>query len=85
MKKILVLHSDETIRTTIGTMLEQEEFALTWALDTGQALNEIRGLKPQLLLIDLPLAGMSAVEVCLQLRASIYKRRLSSLATTGTR
>jgi DNA-binding response OmpR family regulator len=83
MKKILVLHIDETIRTTIGTMLEQDEFALTWALDTGQALNEIRALKPQLLLIDLPLAGMSAVELCLQLRASNMQTPIIVLGFDG--
>ncbi len=70
MRKVLVLHGNKAVRTTIGTLLEQEDFAATWAIGVEEALDEIRAEKPQLLLIDLPLAGISAVEFCLQLRGS---------------
>lgn len=70
MKKVLILHHDEALRSTISTLLEQEEFTATWSIDPDKAIDEIRALRPQLLLIDLPLPGMSAVELCLHLRGS---------------
>jgi DNA-binding response OmpR family regulator len=63
MKKILVLHANDTLRSRIGIMLQQEGFTPVWAVDGETGLDKIRALKPQLLLIDLPLAGISAVEL----------------------
>lgn len=83
MKKILVLHGDERVRNTIGTMLEQEDFAPIWAADAEMGLDKIRALKPQLLLIDLPLSGISVVELCLQLRASNIQTPIIVLSEDG--
>jgi DNA-binding response OmpR family regulator len=83
MKKILVLHGDETVRSTIGMMLEQEDFAPIWAVDAKTALDTICTLKPQLLVIDLPLVGSSAVELCLQLRASNVQTPIIVLSENG--
>jgi DNA-binding response OmpR family regulator len=83
MKKILVLHGDEKARSTIGRMLEQEDFAPIWAIDAKTALDIIRTLKPQLLLIDLPLVGSSAVELCLQLGASNVQTPIIALSENG--
>jgi two-component system alkaline phosphatase synthesis response regulator PhoP len=83
MKKILVLHGDERVRSTIGTMLEQEDFAPIWAADAETGLDNIRALKPQLLLIDLPLSGISAVELCLRLRAYNIQTPIIVLSENG--
>jgi DNA-binding response OmpR family regulator len=82
-KKVLVLHGDEKVRSTIGTMLEQEDFAPIWATDAETGLDKVRALKPQLLLIDLPLVGISAVELCLQLRASNVQTPIIVLSESG--
>jgi DNA-binding response OmpR family regulator len=83
MKKILVLHDSEGARNTIGTMLEQEDFAPIWASDAETGLDEVRVLKPQLLLIDLPLVRINAVELCLQLRASNIRTPIIVLSESG--
>jgi DNA-binding response OmpR family regulator len=83
MKNILVLHGDERVRSTIDTMLEQEDFAPIWAADAETGLDKIRALKPQVLLIDLPLSGVSAVELCLQLRASNIQTPIIVLSENG--
>ncbi len=70
MNKILVLHDDENVRSTIGTMLEQENLSPIWASDVETVLNRARTQSPQLLLLDLPIPGISGTELCAQLRNS---------------
>jgi len=61
MNTILLLHTDDLVRSTIGTVLEQEDFAAIWAHDAEMAISKIRALRPQLVLIDLPVAGISGL------------------------
>ena len=68
-QKILVIDDDESLRETIGVMLERENFIPMFAADGKTGLDRALTLKPQLLLVDLRLPGMSGVDLCRQLRA----------------
>ena len=70
MHKILILNRDETESSALGKMLEQEGFLQILASNPETALEHIHKLKPQLLLVNLPLEGISGVEMCLQLQAA---------------
>jgi DNA-binding response OmpR family regulator len=69
METILVVDDDESVRETIGVMLERENFNSVLAADGKSGFTKAVTLKPHLLLIDLRLPGMSGAEVCKQLRA----------------
>ena len=64
MQTILVIDDDESLRDTIGVMLEQEGFRAELVGDGRGGYDRALLLKPDLLLVDLRLPGMSGVEIC---------------------
>src|ERR1700681_1820484 len=83
MQTILVIDDDESLRDTIGVMLEQEGFHAELAADGRAGYDRALVLKPDLLLIDLRLPGMSGVEICRQLRAARVKTPILVLSAVG--
>src|SRR3982074_3507364 len=83
MQTILVIDDDESLRDTIGVMLEQEGFRAELAADGRSGYDRALALKPDLLLVDLRLPGMSGVEICRQLRASRVKTPIIVLSAVG--
>lgn len=71
MQTILVIDDDESLRDTIGLMLEQEGFRAVLAADGREGYEKALLLKPDLLLVDLRLPGMNGVEICKQDRKSV--------------
>jgi DNA-binding response OmpR family regulator len=69
MQTILVVDDNESLRDSIGVMLEQEKFIPVLAGDGISGFEKARTLRPQLILVDLRLPGMSGFEICKQLRA----------------
>jgi DNA-binding response OmpR family regulator len=70
MQTILAIDDEESLRDTIGIMLEQEGFRAVLAQDGRTGFNAAITMKPDLMLVDLRLPGMSGIEICKQLRAS---------------
>jgi DNA-binding response OmpR family regulator len=70
MPKILLIDDDETVCEALSLMLEREGFAPFLAHDGESGFEKALTLKPQLVLVDLRLPGMSGVELCKQLRAA---------------
>ena len=68
MQTILVIDDDESLRDTIGVMLEQEGFRAVLAGDGKTGFEKAVTLKPDMVLVDLRLPGMSGIEICKQLR-----------------
>ena len=83
MQTILVIDDDESLRDTIGVMLEQEGFHAELAADGRTGFDRALVLKPDLLLVDLRLPGMSGVEICRQLRAARVKTPIIVLSAVG--
>src|SRR5437773_11989039 len=83
MQTILVIDDDESLRDTIGVMLEQEGFRAELAADGRSGYDRALVLKPDLLLVDLRLPGMSGVEICRQLRAARVKTPIIVLSAVG--
>lgn len=82
-QKILVIDDDESLRETIGIMLERENFIPMFAEDGKTGLDRALTLKPQLLLVDLRLPGMSGVDLCRQLRAEKVQTPIIVLSAVG--
>ena len=83
MQKILVIDDDESLRETIGVMLERENFVPILAADGKTGFEKALSLKPHLLLVDLRLPGMTGVEVCKQLRADKIQTPIIVLSAIG--
>jgi DNA-binding response OmpR family regulator len=69
MQTILVIDDDQSLRDTIGLMLEKEGFRPVLVADGVAGLEQAQAAKPNLILIDLRMPGISGVDVCKQLRA----------------
>lgn len=83
MQNILVIDDDDSLRETIGLMLEQENFKVTLCGDGREGFEKALTLKPDLLLVDLRLPGMGGTEICKQLRESKFKTPIIVLSAIG--
>ncbi|HBY64277.1 MAG TPA: DNA-binding response regulator, partial [Solibacterales bacterium] len=73
MQTILVIDDDESLRDTIAVMLEQEGYRVLQAADGRAGYDTALTTRPDLLIVDLRLPGMSGVEICRNLRGSQVK------------
>ena len=68
MKKILIIEDDQIVANVYRNKLAVEGYATEVAYDGESGLKQMRSLKPQLLLLDLMLPGISGVDVIKQIR-----------------
>jgi len=83
VQTILVIDDDESLRDTISLMLERENFRVIQAGDGKSGFEKAVVSRPNLILVDLRLPGMSGVEVCKELRASRNKTPIIVLSAVG--
>jgi len=83
MQTILVIDDDESLRDTIGVMLEQEGFRAVLAGDGRAGFDQAVMLKPDLVLVDLRLPGMSGTDICKQLRSAHLTTPIIVLSAVG--
>src|SRR5579872_4369196 len=83
MQTILVIDDDESLRDTIGVMLEQEGFRAVLSGDGKAGFDKAVTSKPDLVLVDLRLPGMSGIEICKQLRAARVEIPIIVLSAVG--
>ena len=83
MQRILVIDDDDSLRDTIGVLLERENFVPLFAADGKNGLDKAISLKPNLLLVDLRLPELSGVDVCRQLRADHIATPIIVLSAVG--
>ena len=80
---VLVIDDDESLRDTVQLLLEREGFRVLSAADGNAGFNEAVTARPDLLIVDLRLPGMSGIEICKQIRASGIKTPLIVLSAVG--
>lgn len=83
MQSILVIDDDESLRDTIGLMLEREGFRLYLSADGRDGYEKALVLKPDLVLVDLRLPSMTGIEICRQLRADKVQTPIIVLSAVG--
>ncbi|HSP69880.1 MAG TPA: response regulator, partial [Bryobacteraceae bacterium] len=83
MQNILVIDDDESLRDTIGLMLENEGFHPILVADGTTGLEQAVALRPNLLLVDLRMPGLNGIEVCKRLRAAGMKTPVIVLSAMG--
>src|SRR5438270_3161939 len=82
-QQILVIDDDESLRDTIGLMLENEGFKPHLVADGANGLEQAFAIKPALILVDLRMPGLSGVEVCKRLRGAGSKIPIIVLSAAG--
>jgi DNA-binding response OmpR family regulator len=83
METILVIDDDQSVRDTLGVMLEREGFQAVLAEDGRAGFESAIALKPRLILVDLRMPHLSGTEVCKQLRARGMKTPLIVLSAAS--
>jgi DNA-binding response OmpR family regulator len=83
MQTIIAIDDDESLRDTIGVLLEREGFRAVLAADGQTGYDNALTLRPDLILVDLRLPGMSGIEICKQLRANHVETPIIVLSAMG--
>lgn len=83
MQSILVIDDDDSLRDTIALMLEQEGFRVTTSADGRDGYQKAVAGKPDLVLVDLKLPGMSGTDICRQLRTDKVSTPIIVLSAAG--
>ena len=82
-QKILLIDDDDNLRDTVSLMLEREGFKTVLASEGRTGFEQALMLKPDLIVVDIRLPGMSGVEICKQLRASHVTTPIVVLSAVG--
>jgi len=83
METVLVIDDDQSLRDTLGIMLEREGFQPVLASDGRAGFQQAIALKPRLILVDLRMPRLSGAEVCKQLRARGMKTPMIVLSANA--
>jgi hypothetical protein len=83
MRTILVIDDDENLRDTVVLMLERDGFRPLQAGDGRSGLESAMVHKPDLILVDLRLPGISGMDVCRQIRGARMRTPIIVLSALG--
>lgn len=79
MKKILIIEDDDFLRSLAVTKLQKHGYSVMTAADGEMGLELALKEKPDLLLLDLMLPGMSGFEVLEKIRANADTKTLKTV------
>lgn len=69
-KKILVVDDEESLLQLVSVLLEEEGYEVLTASSGDEALAKLKDSKPDLVLMDMMMPGMSGREVCEKIRSN---------------
>jgi two-component system response regulator AtoC len=69
MRKVLVVDDEENIRLVLQTLLRKQGYEVKVEGSAERALESFEAWKPDLVLADVRMPGMSGIELCQELRA----------------
>ncbi len=67
-KKIMIVDDEESLIELVTAVLEQEGYEIITAMNGEEALEKLRTEKPDLILLDMMMPGMSGREICEKIR-----------------
>ena len=82
-KTIYIVEDEPDIRETLAYNLSQEGFKVSEFSDAESCLDKIQKRKPDLLILDLMLPGMSGLDLCKQIRADKSLQNLAIIMLTA--
>jgi len=84
-KKIMVVDDEPSLRELVSAVLEQEGYEVITAEDGKEALEKLKTIKPDLILLDMMMPGISGREVCEKIRADKKTKDLKVVFLTVAR
>jgi two-component system, OmpR family, phosphate regulon response regulator PhoB len=83
-KKILIVDDNEDIITTYRVVLERMGYGVETVHDGRRCLEGIERIKPDMVLLDVLLPGLSGSEVCRSIKESAETRDIPVVAITAS-
>ena len=84
-KKIMVVDDEENLLELVKAVLEQEGFEVITASNGPECLEKLKKVKPDLILLDVMMPGMSGREVLEKIRENSKTRNLKVAFLTVVR
>jgi diguanylate cyclase (GGDEF)-like protein len=81
--KVLVADDDHNLRQLIEGALPAERFEVYQAADGPEALETIRNLRPDIVLLDVMMPGLNGMEVCRLMRENPQTRNIPVIMLTA--
>jgi two-component system, OmpR family, response regulator MtrA len=82
--RVLVVDDDSALAEMLGIVLRTDQFEPSFVADGARALQAFRDSKPDIVLLDLMLPGMSGIDVCRAIRAESGTPIIMLTAKTDT-
>jgi two-component system response regulator MtrA len=82
--RVLVVDDDSALAEMLGIVLRTDQFEPSFVADGSRALQAFRDTKPDIVLLDLMLPGMSGIDVCRAIRAESGTPIIMLTAKTDT-
>jgi putative two-component system response regulator len=82
-QRILIVDDETAARVALETLLRREGFELRTARDGASALAECATFRPDLILLDVLMPGMTGLEVCRRIKATPETRLTPVVLITG--
>ena len=82
--RVLVVDDDSALAEMLGIVLRADGFEPSFVMDGGRALQAFREIKPDVVLLDLMLPGLSGIDVCRLIRAESGTPIIMLTAKTDT-
>ena len=82
-KMIFVVEDEPDIRETLSYNLNQEGFKVSEFSDAESCLNKIKEKKPELIILDLMLPGMSGLDLCKLVKSNNELKNISIIMLTA--
>ncbi|MBN2168136.1 MAG: response regulator [Actinobacteria bacterium] len=83
-KTILIVDDNDDIVTTYGVVLERMGYRVSVAYDGNQCIEKIKEEKPDLVLLDVFLPGVSGSEVCRMIKEASQTKDIPVVAITAS-
>jgi len=68
-KKILIVDDDPQVHKMLGTVLIPKNYELDSAMDASRAWEKVNADKPDLIILDIMMPGMSGIEFCQKIKS----------------
>jgi CheY-like chemotaxis protein len=84
MARIVIADDDDDVRTLVERILGRAGHTVIATRDGAEALQAVRADRPELVVSDIDMPGMSGVELCLALRGDLATSQLAVLLVSGS-
>jgi CheY-like chemotaxis protein len=84
-KKVMIVDDERNLRELISAILEPEGYEVIQAEDGEDALEKLKTIRPDLILLDMMMPGMSGREVCEKIRTNEKTKDLKVVFLTVAR